>query len=739
MLKRENRQLEHLDEEIILPAYLGSNMVLQRDVIVRLMGRQRPDQATRIVLERLPADGRPILPQDAKYGVVFEDVDRTDRDGFFDFRLPSLEASFDPYRITLTCGETTRVLSDILIGDVWLAGGGANMALPLDRSDAAAQIEQIANVEHVRVFKTPENGLQQDLQAYSYVPLDMIPGSWQKADDADAVRDVSAIAFSFARSLYVENSIPVGIVDVAASGTYLHSWLARSIVEGDTFIKGRAREVKQYRDQSNWNLLKPDKDVVVRDGQPASRAQMRRPTIGMDQPDQHQFDPKNQPSAMFNHKLAPFIGLALRGLLWYPGENEVDAPDAYARAFRYLAQQALDMFVAPERKPAMLYAQLAPGYYPNHDFKQVAVFNEMLAHVRRTLPIPAGYVTCYDLPLDYGTDLPSVWDLPYLTKAKMAIGARLCSIAQGLVYGKDHASSAPEPKAMDTIGNKLMLDFENVGALGRGLRTRDDESIVKGFAVCGPDRVYVPAAARILHGVQIMVWHDEITEPESLTYGFANFNLDSNLVSSEGIPVTSFRMDLTPSYYAKPMAWTDCDRLEQFVWPRRVSSIRRARKEDWPTRRPLWQVTSGRGDLDLSKEHVRYGDQSILISYKNADGRPIVFEPILSYASQYPPFDVSMWRQMTAHLYSVDHAGKDISLHLEDENQVAFSFPAVTLDATYRFQQASFDLSKAQVNLEKIVRLSFTVSDAHGAGRFWLDRIQFSKYNGTSTGRDHRE
>ncbi|HHT45469.1 MAG TPA: hypothetical protein GXZ89_08270 [Fastidiosipila sp.] len=737
MRKSENDNSEAKKTAIELPSYFGSRMVLQQGVATRILGRYEPNKPARIVLERLPADGRAVLPQDTKFGVVFEDMDRTDQEGYFDFRLPVLASGFDPYRLTITVAEAKLVLSDILIGEVWVAGGGANMAMPLSRSDVASEIDTLANVEHVRVFKVPESGLYDELQTYSFYPLERVKGTWQKSDDPDHIENLSAVGFSFARQLLIELNAPVGLIDIAASGTYLHSWLAREVVEDDTFIKGRVREVKQYRDHANWNQLKPDKETVLRRG--GSRPiQMRRPTIAMDQPDQHQFDPKNQPSAMFNHKLAPLTGLSLRGFLWYPGENEVDAPDAYARAFRCLTKQTIEMFTAPQGKPAMLYAQLPPGFYPNHDFKQVAVFNEMLAQVKRSLAVPAGYVTCYDLPLEYEQTDPTVWDIPYLTKAKAVIGQRLCTIALGLVYGLDHPTSAPEPKVMNTIGNKLMLDFENVGTTGQGLKTIGDTGLLKGFTVCGPDRVFVPASARILHGVQIMVWHDEIHHPESLTYAFANFNMDANLVSSEGIPVTSFRMDLAPSLYSKPMHWTDCDRLSQFTWPKKVSSIRRARKEDWPTVYPVWSVSNGRGELALSGEHARWGDQSLLLTYKNADSRPVCFEPELEYASLYPPLDLSMWGQLTLHLFSVDHANKRISLFLEDENQVTFEYPAIELDATYRFQVPTFELGDAQLNLAKIVRLRFTLEDPRGHGRIWIDRVQLSEFDATESAKEIR-
>ena len=55
---------------------------------------------------------------------------------------------------------------------------------------------------------------------------------------------------------------------------------------------------------------------------------------------------------------------------------------------------------------------------------------------------------------------------------------------------------------------------------GGGLYLRQGETVLKGFPYCDSSRVFVKADARILYGVRVLVWHDQINDPVSLTYGF---------------------------------------------------------------------------------------------------------------------------------------------------------------------------------------------------------------------------
>ena len=137
------------------------------------------------------------------------------------------------------------------------------------------------------------------------------------------------------------------------------------------------------------------------------------------------------------------------------------------------------------------------------------------------------------------------------------------------------------------------------------------ETELRGFSVCGKNRVFVPAKARILYGVRVLVWHEEIDEPESLVYGFDNFNSYANLYGSDGLPVVPFRLDLEESLFLSPTPWADMNSLEHFVWKKSIDEDEaRVKKQDWPEREDLWQVCRDRAlDPKTVMEQVGLGER----------------------------------------------------------------------------------------------------------------------------------
>ena len=232
-----------------------------------------------------------------------------------------------------------------------------------------------------------ESGLPTDKDEYSYDPVTSMPGAtWlrgvQLADD----ERLSAIGFSFARELAIELKVPVAVYDLACCNTCIHSWLPRSAVERDSVIKNHVREIQHYRDRENWNQIsiekKPESDNnILADSekdQPPSvlsgtarvgkRPPRRDESIVLRNKDTvnrmlaiGKFRRRNQPAAMFNHKLAPLTGLALRGVLWYQGESDSNSPDYYRKALMHLANAWVRLFVPPVGGLKMLYCQLTPS------------------------------------------------------------------------------------------------------------------------------------------------------------------------------------------------------------------------------------------------------------------------------------------------------------------------------------------------------------------------------------------
>jgi len=738
-----------------LATIYGDGMVLQRKVPSKLFGFTVGNAPVSVTFERFPQDGDAPADADIQFGVLFHDEEIADPDGYFEFKLPPLLPSFDPCRLTVQSVGEVQVIRDILIGDVWYAAGQDNMAQTVRQSDVAPFLEDSVNYSAIRFYQMNEDGLSEKVPAYSYQPLGEAQGGfWHRGDQPYFCADVSAVAFTFAQELFNALNIPIGVICAAACRTSIHAWLPRETIENDPVIKNHVREVRQYRDEASWNEesiekqvkrggrdidpsgrpvfpkpqtvallhgLKPDRPEEVPIVVP--RASIRKTLVAQDQvPLERKFSTRNQPSAMFNHKVAPFVGLALSGVLWFHGENDVDSIDYYHRALTRLVSTFETLFEPMDGKLTLVLTQLPPFLYNGLDAFGEAEFNEMLAYACHTLPVRAGLVTLYDLPLSYpdkerrcGALTPS---------AKADVGRRMAKTALGLMYGGDAPRGAPQPVGLERIGNKWMVDFSQDATRGQDLYLRNGDAVLKGFSVCDESRVFVKADARILYGVRVLVWHDAIEQPVSIAYGYANFNGDANLIGAGDMPVLPFRADREASSYLLPMPWFDCDSLTHFAWEEPITQdVPRSRKTNQPGEKPLWEVIRGRASLDLVMPSRGYSDADIELTYRNADERPVEWDAALTMASAYPPLNLSPYSAIELVLFNPDHREKTIQLLLEDANGVVFESDPRRIEDTLKTQTISWKEGELANDTSQITRLGFRLVDPGSTGSLVMVRV----------------
>jgi sialate O-acetylesterase len=141
--------------------------------------------------------------------------------GDWSVRLPALPAG-GPHTLVVTAADgETLTISDLLVGEVWIASGQSNMEWPLDQSRPFAD-DAIATADFpgIRFFTSSRRthlGAQRTVDG----------ASWQRVSPAAAPR-FSAVAFAFARRLHRELGVPVGILSVSWGGTFIETWTSRS-------------------------------------------------------------------------------------------------------------------------------------------------------------------------------------------------------------------------------------------------------------------------------------------------------------------------------------------------------------------------------------------------------------------------------------------------------------------------------------------------------------------------------
>jgi sialate O-acetylesterase len=119
------------------------------------------------------------------------------------------------------------------------------------------------------------------------------------------------------------------------------------------------------------------------------------------------------------------------------------------------------------------------------------------------------------------------------------VGKRLALWAHKQAYGdKKVVYSGPLYQSMQVQDNKIVLQFTSIGS---GLIAKGGGEL-KYFAIAGADKKFVWAKATI-QGKNVIVWSDQVPNPEAVRYAWADNPEGANLYNKEGLPASPFRTD----------------------------------------------------------------------------------------------------------------------------------------------------------------------------------------------------
>jgi sialate O-acetylesterase len=128
------------------------------------------------------------------------------------------EKAGGPFELIII-GKNKIVIKDVLVGEVWICSGQSNMEFQVSKTiNAQAEIND-SNYPMIRHF-----GVAQDL---SGTPKDDLKAGKWEVSNKGTVGNFTAIGFYFAKKLYVELKIPIGIINTSWGGTNVETWTSR--------------------------------------------------------------------------------------------------------------------------------------------------------------------------------------------------------------------------------------------------------------------------------------------------------------------------------------------------------------------------------------------------------------------------------------------------------------------------------------------------------------------------------
>lgn len=129
--------------EVKLPNIFGDSMVLQQKQENRIWGKDNPGQVVTISVG------------DKKVTAT------TDAAGNWETRLPAMEVG-GPLTITVS-GSSTKTISDVLVGEVWVCSGQSNMQWSVAQSNDPDLERLAANYPKIRMINFPQTGSQEPI------------------------------------------------------------------------------------------------------------------------------------------------------------------------------------------------------------------------------------------------------------------------------------------------------------------------------------------------------------------------------------------------------------------------------------------------------------------------------------------------------------------------------------------------------------------------------------------------
>jgi sialate O-acetylesterase len=479
-------QAARADSELRLPRLFSDNMVLQQGTTVPIWGWGE--------------DGTTVT-------VIFRDQTVSTRvvDGKWMVRLHNLKPG-GPDTLTITAGKTLTV-KNVLVGEVWLAGGQSNMEFPLKRSfEASNDIASAAN-PMLRLIKVPHKNLD--------APTNGFNAGWSEASPESAA-GISAVAYYCLRDLQARMRVPFGLIESDWGGTPAEAWM------DDGFLRAnpdyRIGVIKQWSlDEAKYDeslqAYAKEKQAAKENNIEFKKTAPRKPW---------------KPSELYNGMIAPLVPYAIRGALWYQGEQNAGTltrAEQYHQLFPDLIRDWRSLW--GEGDFPFLLVQLAPFRQIQHEPGESAWASLREAQLQAAQKLPnVGLAVIIDVGNE--NDIHPTHKKP--------VGERLALAARAIAYHEPIEYSGPIYKRMKIQDNSIILTFDHVGG---GLEARDGD--LTGFAIAGADQKFYWALADI-KGNTVVVHSLLVQQPVAVRYGWANYPV-VNLWNKAGLPASPFRTD----------------------------------------------------------------------------------------------------------------------------------------------------------------------------------------------------
>ena len=598
-----------------------------------------------------------------------------DEDGNWALAFPARAGGYTEYSIKVKVGgEIAKEISSVLVGELWISAGQSNMEYFLGQTIPGYDWSLIPTDRYVRIFVEPTvpGGVQGTLPV---TPAYDIEGAyWTDGGAANNVKYVSAIAYYTCLKLRQALHVPVGFVNAAKGASVTEAWLSRESIDGSDVVRQKLIDRRIYKSESalhvpgNWNMM----------------------------------------TSLYNTKLAPLAGMNIAGVMWYQGESNVKYAEDngenpfYEAALKLIAEDWAGLFGFEEGEMPFVFAHITPYNYSNvraNDYDTVLpMLAESMSKAWAVHPDSMVQIPTYDLPLTYQDPPTRDYD-PIHPSTKEPVGERFARAMLSRFYATGAAGyNAAVYKNMRIEGSKIIVTLDQTGT---GLALRNGGTDAEGFLICGSDRVFVNAHAKITGPNTVEVSSPHVSMPVAAAYAFSSFNGNADLINSYGLPVVPFRTDTVASVFVGNQDWMNVDHSE--VW---VDS-RSSNTAGWEA---AWKADNGvTMTWDTAIKAQGTSSLKLVTGTANTGAGPILKYATINYRMAQYPF-------VSVLVKNPDNTVKTLKMKVGTKWSAAATVPANS-----DFTRITFDLSGIQASaFNAYTDYKFTVAEP---GTVYLDDI----------------
>ena len=212
--------------QLKLAGIFGNHMVIQQGMQAPVWGKAHPGATVRVDF------------------AGYTTIAKADNDGKWMLRMPELPAG-GPFEMKVS-SNSKITLTDIMVGEVWLASGQSNMAMATSSTNIDANRKDAEDdYKNIRLFTVPD--------ATASIPLDDITtGEW-KICNKGTVKDFSAVGYFFGRELFNHSKNPVGIINVSKGATNVETWMSADMLA--SIPEFRNKVLTRDNDLGKWNAF----------------------------------------------------------------------------------------------------------------------------------------------------------------------------------------------------------------------------------------------------------------------------------------------------------------------------------------------------------------------------------------------------------------------------------------------------------------------------------------------------